>query len=108
MKRWTNNLILLCTLLSGLPAVGQNADRVVGVSSTETQGAENTRRLIYKVAPVYPPELKRFYSPAADTTAVPTTPQGTVRTVLPLGGNPVLVDGRGDGCRGGEDPGGLP
>jgi len=92
MKRWTNNLILLCTLLSGLPAVGQNADRVLGVSSTETQGAENTRRLIYKVAPVYPPELKRFYIGGTVRLDVKISPQGTVRTVLPLGGNPVLVE----------------
>ena len=92
MKRWTNNLILLCTLLSGLPAVGQNADRVLGVSSTETHGAENTRRLIYKVAPVYPPELKRFYIGGTVRLDVKISPQGTVRTVSPVGGNPALVD----------------
>ena len=92
MKRWTNNLILLCTLLSWPPAVGQNGDRALGVSSTETQGAENTRRLIYKVTPVYPPELKRFYIGGTVRLDVKISPQGTVRTVAPLGGNPALVE----------------
>ena len=92
MKRWTNSLILLCTLLCWLPAVGQNADRALGVSSTETQGAENARKLIYKVPPVYPPELKRFYIGGTVRLDVKISPQGTVRTVSPLGGNPALVE----------------
>jgi TonB family protein len=92
MKRWTNTLILLCTLLSWLPAVGQNGDRALGVSSTETQGAESVRKLIFKVAPVYPAELKRFYIGGTVRLDVKISPQGTVRTVSPIGGNPALVE----------------
>ena len=92
MKRWTNNLILLCTLLSWLPALGQSPDSALGVSSTETQGAEKARKLIYKVTPVYPPDLKRFYIGGTVRLNVEISPQGTVRTVSPVGGNPVLVE----------------
>jgi TonB family protein len=92
MKRWTNNLILLCTLLSRLPALGQSPDSAHGVTSTETQSAEKTRKLIYKVAPVYPPDLKRFYIGGTVRLDVKISPQGTVRTVSPVGGNPVLVE----------------
>ena len=92
MKRWTKNLILLCTLLSRLPALGQSPDSAHGVSSTETQGAEKARKLIYKVAPVYPPDLKRFYIGGTVRLDIMISPQGTVRTVSPVGGNPVLVE----------------
>jgi hypothetical protein len=46
MKLWTNSLILLCTLLFRLPALGQSPDSAHGVSSTEPQGAEKARKLI--------------------------------------------------------------
>ena len=92
MKRWTNNLILLCTLLPGPPALGQSPDNAQGVSSTETQGAENARKLIYKVTPIYPPDLKRFYIGGTVRLDVKISPQGTVRTVATLGGNPILVE----------------
>jgi periplasmic protein TonB len=47
------------------------------------------RKLIYKVAPVY---LKRFYIGGTVRLDVTISPQGTVRTVSPLGGNPILVE----------------
>src|ERR1700694_3552428 len=92
MKRWTNNLILLCTLLLGLPALGQSPDSAHGSSSTETQGAEKARKLIYKVAPVYPPDLKRSNIGGTVRLGVKISPQGTVQTGSPVGGNPVLIE----------------
>src|SRR5258706_9582438 len=92
MKRWTSNLILLCTLLSRLPALGESPDSAQGVSSTEAQGGNKARKLIYKVAPVYPPDLKRFYIGGTVRLDVRISPQGTVRTVSPVGGNPALVE----------------
>jgi TonB family protein len=44
------------------------------------------------VAPVYPPDLKRFYIGGTVRLDVTISPQGTVRTVSPVGGNPVLVE----------------
>src|SRR5258708_4549934 len=104
MKRWTNKLILLCTLLFWLPAVGQNADRALGVSSTETQGAENTRRLIYKVAPVYPPELRDFYRGGRVGLVVKFSPKGGVRPVCRFGGNLFVVEGGVKEVKKGKSP----
>src|SRR2546423_13567193 len=94
MKRSTDNLILilLCALLSPLTLLGQSPEGAQAVSSTETQAAEKTRKLIYKVAPVYPPDLKRFAIGGTVRLDVRISPQGTVRTVSPVGGNPALVE----------------
>ena len=92
MKGSTNNLILLCALLSPLTLRGQSPEGAPAVSSTETQAAEKTRKLIYKVNPVYPPDLKRFAIGGTVRLDVRISAQGTVRTVSPVGGNPALVE----------------
>src|SRR5258706_8079642 len=92
MKGWLNHLDLLCPVVFRLPALGQSPDSAQGVSSTEAQGADKARKLIYKVAPVYPPDLKRFYIGGTVRLDVRISPQGTVRTVSPVGGNPALVE----------------
>jgi len=92
MKRWTNDLILLCALLSPLPLLGQTSDSAHGVSSTESQAPEKARKLIFKVDPVYPPDLKRFGIGGTVRLDVKVSAQGTVRTVSPVGGNPALVE----------------
>ena len=91
MKRWTSNLILLCTLLSPLAVLCQSPDSTLGVTSTD-QGADKARKLIYKVVPVYPPELKRFSIGGTVRLDVKISSQGSVRTVSPVGGNPALVE----------------
>lgn len=92
MKRWTNSVILLYTLLFRLPVLGQSPRSSSEISSTETQGTEYIRKLIYRESPVYPADLKRFYIGGTVRLNVKISPQGTVRTVSPVGGNPVLVE----------------
>jgi protein TonB len=50
------------------------------------------RKRIYKVEPKYPEYLKRHEIGGVVRLSVEITPKGTVRTVEPLGGNPILVE----------------
>ena len=62
------------------------------------QGAENEnadknpRKLVYKVEPQYPAELKRAYIGGMVRLEVMISPRGTVQTVSIAGGNPVLAE----------------
>ena len=91
MTHFTRNLILLCIVLARLSAMGQN-ENARGVASTETQNVEKARKLIFRVDPVYPPDLKRFSIGGTVRLDVKISPQGTVRAVSPVGGNPALVE----------------
>lgn len=50
------------------------------------------RKRIYKVEPKYPEYLKHHDIGGAVRLSVEITPKGTVRTIQPLGGNPILVE----------------
>lgn len=50
------------------------------------------RKRIYKVEPKYPEYLKHHDIGGIVRLSVEITPKGTVRTVEPLGGNPILVE----------------
>jgi TonB family protein len=50
------------------------------------------RKRIYKVEPKYPEYLKRHDIGGAVRLSVEITPKGSVRTIEPLGGNPILVE----------------
>jgi len=50
------------------------------------------RKRIYKVEPKYPEYLKRHDIGGSVRLSVEITPRGTVRTIEPLGGNPILVE----------------
>lgn len=50
------------------------------------------RKRIYKVEPKYPEYLKRHDIGGSVRLSVEITPKGTVRTIQPLGGNPILVE----------------
>lgn len=51
-----------------------------------------TRKRIYKVEPKYPEYLKHHDIGGSVRLSVEITPKGTVRTIQPLGGNPILVE----------------
>lgn len=50
------------------------------------------RKRIYRVEPKYPEYLKHHEIGGAVRLSVEITPKGTVRTIEPLGGNPILVE----------------
>jgi TonB family protein len=50
------------------------------------------RKIVYKVAPKYPDYLKHHDIGGVVRLSVEIAPKGTVRSVEPLGGNPILVE----------------
>ena len=50
------------------------------------------RKPVYKVQPRYPEYLKHHDIGGSVRLSVEITPKGTVRTIEPLGGNPILVE----------------
>lgn len=72
-------LTLLFLLAASIPAV-------------QSQNAPNLRKLVYKVAPKYPPELRQNEIGGIVRLAVVINPNGSVAKISPVGGNPVLVD----------------
>lgn len=64
----------------------------VSIPAVQAQNAPNLRKLVYKVAPKYPPELKQNEIGGIVRLAVVINPNGSVAKISPVGGNPVLVD----------------
>jgi len=52
----------------------------------------NERKPVYRVAPKYPEDLKRHDIGGVVRLSIEITPRGNVRTVSPIGGNPILVE----------------
>ncbi len=80
--RQTGFVIAVITLvsLSALNCYGQ------------AQNAPSPRKLVYKVAPKYPRELKQNDIGGVVRLSISINPNGSVAKVSPIGGNPVLVD----------------
>lgn len=62
------------------------------LSSSQAQTGEKSRKLIYKVDPDYPWDLKRAHIGGIVRMIVIVTPRGSVDSISVIGGNPVLVD----------------
>ena len=71
--------VFLLPAAPGQKAENENADK-------------NPRKLVYKVEPQYPAELKRAYIGGMVRLDVMISPRGTVQTVSIAGGNPVLAE----------------
>jgi TonB family protein len=56
------------------------------------QSNESVRKVIYRVAPKYPPELKKNEIGGVVRLSIVINSRGSVERVSPLGGNPVLVE----------------
>jgi TonB family protein len=63
-----------------------------GSSSLWAQNTQVLRKVVYKVAPKYPPELKQNQIGGVVRLSVSINPNGSVGKITPIGGNPVLVD----------------
>ncbi len=77
----------------------QNSGRIILISLALAAAAfvhaQNTpvlRKLVYKVAPRYPRELKQNAIGGVVRLSISINPNGSVGKVSPIGGNPILVD----------------
>ncbi len=62
-------------------------------SSLKAQTAgPNFRKVVYKVAPKYPRELKQNEIGGVVRLSISISPNGSVAKITPVGGNPILVD----------------
>jgi TonB family protein len=56
------------------------------------QQTDNGRKLLRRVEPKYPEDLKRHDIGGVVRLSIEVTPQGTVRKISPIGGNPILLE----------------
>jgi TonB family protein len=61
-------------------------------SPASSQTAPGVRKVVYKVAPKYPRELRQNEIGGIVRLSVVINPNGSVSKVTPVGGNPVLLD----------------
>ena len=61
-------------------------------ASPQAQNAPSVRKLVYKVAPKYPRELKQNAIGGIVRLSISISPNGSVGKISPIGGNPILVD----------------
>ena len=68
---------------------------VSGVAPAQDSDASaNSRRVVHRVAPVYPDLARRMSITGAVKIIATVAPNGSVRSSEPVGGNPVLIQGR--------------
>ena len=60
---------------------------------------EQTRKVVSRVAPVYPDLAKRMHITGVVKLRTTVAPNGSVTAVEPLGGNPVLIKAAQDAVR---------
>ena len=65
---------------------------LLSVASLEAQNTPTVRKLVYKVAPKYPRELKQNAIGGVVRLSISISPNGSVGKISPIGGNPILVD----------------
>ncbi len=66
---------------------------MMGLCPTELHAGEKAeRRVVYKVSPVYPQNLKRYRLSGTVRLEIVVLPRGTVDSVSLVGGNPMFVD----------------
>lgn len=60
--------------------------------SVYAQQGDSGRKLLRRVEPKYPEDLKRHDIGGVVRLSIEVTPQGTVRKISPIGGNPILLE----------------
>jgi len=86
--RFVLALFLLLSCVVGLPGTAQSQQ-----SSTEA------RKLVRKVDPVYPPMAKKINLAGTVKVFAVVAADGTVKSVEPVGGSPVLVQAAQEAIR---------
>jgi TonB family protein len=64
----------------------------VGTTSLQAQNTPSLRKLVYRVAPKYPRELRQNAIGGVVRLSISIGPNGSVGKISPIGGNPILVD----------------
>jgi len=77
-----SSLIVVLTLFAGVFA---------STSTAQTQGHED-RKVITRIAPQYPALAKRMHVGGAVKLEVVIRPNGSVKSIKVVGGNPVLIE----------------
>jgi len=92
-RRYARKVIWVA-VLAGLPILTISVPSSLHAQKAgKTDKAEKSRRrLIYKVVPEYPQELKSHYIGGIVRLKIVISPRGTVDTVTPIGGNPILTE----------------
>ncbi|MGH9550449.1 MAG: energy transducer TonB [Terriglobales bacterium] len=83
------------SMLGRLPACRVLGLLLLALLSTASIAAQNTatvRKLVYKVAPKYPRELKQNAIGGVVRLSISISPNGSVGKISAIGGNPILVD----------------
>lgn len=65
---------------------------LASISIAWAQNSPNLRKLVYKVAPKYPRELRQNEIGGIVRLNIVINPNGSVTKISPIGGNPILVD----------------
>jgi len=82
-------------MLGARPACGALGLVLLALLSPASPQAQNVpavRKLVYKVAPKYPRELKQNAIGGIVRLSISISPNGSVGKISPIGGNPILVD----------------
>jgi TonB family protein len=61
-------------------------------SKVEAKANRNTRKLVHRVEPVYPQDLKRLNIGGTVKLDVKILPNGSIDKIAIVGGNPILAD----------------
>jgi len=83
------------SMLGGRPAcaaLGLVLLALLSPASTQAQNPPGVRKVVYKVAPKYPRELKQNAIGGIVRLSISISPNGSVGKISPIGGNPILVD----------------
>ena len=77
---------------SACAALGLVLLALLSPASTQAQNPPGVRKVVYKVAPKYPRELKQNAIGGVVRLSISISPNGSVGKISPIGGNPILVD----------------
>ena len=64
----------------------------LSTTAVKAQNTPSVRKLVYKVTPKYPHELRQNAIGGVVRLSISISPNGSVGKISPIGGNPILVD----------------
>jgi len=88
----TRNRIKISILLSCTAVILLAKPEVVRAQASSASTNHVDRKLVYRVDPYYPTDLKRLFIGGVVRLKIVVSAKGTVDTITPLGGNPAFVE----------------